>query len=89
MSGIPLVVSTEGSGRRLLAAGVWDVARMPRHIGFEDARRAVLTRELLDRNRWVDRDVRRALANGTLIRLHRNCYVLEADWAGRGGRGFR
>lgn len=54
---------------------------MPRHIGFDDARRAVLTRELLDRNRWGDRDVRRALANGTLIRLHRNCYVLEADWA--------
>lgn len=53
---------------------------MPRHISFEEARRALLTRELLERNRWSDRDVRRALASGTLIRLQRNRYVLDADW---------
>ena len=53
---------------------------MPHHIGFEGARRAVMTRQTLERNRWSDRDVRRALASGGLIRLQRNRYVLAADW---------
>jgi hypothetical protein len=35
----------------------------------------------MERNRWSDRDIRRALASGDLIRLQRNCYVLAADWS--------
>lgn len=53
---------------------------MTRHVTFEGARRAVLTREQLQRNRWLDRDIARALDDGSLRRLQRNRYVLDADW---------
>jgi len=52
-----------------------------RHITHDQARRAVLTREMLGRDRWTDRDIARALGEGSLRRLQRNRYVLDADWA--------
>lgn len=54
--------------------------KMPHHITLDDARRVVLTREALERNHWRERDIARAVADGTLRRLQRNRYVLDADW---------
>lgn len=53
---------------------------MPHHITLDDARRAVLSKESLQRNRWKDRDISRALRDGALHRIQRNRYVLDADW---------
>lgn len=60
--------------------GVCEPAAMPHHITFDEARTALLTRETLDRNRWRERDIGRALADSSLRRLQRNRYVLDADW---------
>lgn len=54
---------------------------MPRHISLDQARDVLLTREALDRERWKERDIAAALAKGTLRRLQRNRYVLDADWS--------
>jgi hypothetical protein len=53
---------------------------MPHHITLDQARGAVLSRETLERNRWNERDIARALRDGALRRLQRNRYVLGADW---------
>jgi hypothetical protein len=53
---------------------------VPHHITLEEARRVVLTRDVLYRNRWNDREITRALEDATLRRLQRNRYVLDADW---------
>ncbi|MCP2636378.1 hypothetical protein K0817_007320 [Microbacterium sp. HD4P20] len=53
---------------------------MPHHITIDQAERVVLTRESLQRSRWKDRQIARALTDSTLRRLQRNRYVLGAEW---------
>jgi len=50
------------------------------HITFDQARGAVMTRESLERDRWKERDIARALQDGTLLRLQRNRYVFGSEW---------
>lgn len=54
---------------------------MPHHNTLDGARQAVLSRRALNRSGWRERDIARALGDGSLRRMQRNRYVLEAKWA--------
>lgn len=60
--------------------GVREHRGMPHHITLDEARRAIFTRESLQRNNWTDRDILRGVRDGALRRIQRNRYVLDAEW---------
>ncbi|MBW9092401.1 hypothetical protein JNB62_01755 [Microbacterium jejuense] len=74
-------VSTDARMALIAGGAGCQCSGMPRHVSIEQAKAVVLTRERLDRERWKDREIAAALADGTLLRLQRNRYVLDADWA--------
>lgn len=55
--------------------------RMPRQISIEQALGVVRTRGDLAREGWRERRIAQALEDGSLRRLQRNRYVLDAHWA--------
>lgn len=53
---------------------------MKHHVSFAQARTLVLTRAGLQRERWTDRAIARAVRDETLVRIQRNRYVFASEW---------